>query len=69
MRTFPSDEALERLKRLRVRYIVLHEHLLGAAGYKAAIDVLDVRVDLTRHGPFAGTSGESVVYVIRPEDR
>ena len=69
MRTFPSDEALERLKDLRVRYIVLHEHLLGAARYKAATDVLDVRVDLTRHGPFAGTSGESVVYVIAPEAR
>ena len=62
VRTFPSFTALERLHQAGVRYIVVHERLLGSTSYRAATARLDTRSDLARHGPFGRAGEESTVY-------
>jgi hypothetical protein len=64
MHTFPDEPAFELLKQLRVRYLVLHEQLLGADVYRTHVDALEKRADLERHGPFQGEGGASIVFVI-----
>ena len=57
MRTFPDDDAIERLRRLGVKYILVHEAFYSSKAYTAMmLDVLR-RPELTPHGRYRDWAG------------
>jgi hypothetical protein len=62
MRTFPSDEAIGRLRRIGVRYVVVHERFYGPGDYRRVIDLLDARSDVMKQASFGLAGDEVTVY-------
>ncbi len=58
----PTDEGLESLRRIRVRYIIVHERWYGSDPYRAVVDALDRRSDVARRGTFPDGSFETTAY-------
>ena len=59
MRAFPSDRAVSLLRRIGVRYVVVHERFYEPARYRQVTDALAARSDVTKQASF-GQAGEEV---------
>ena len=59
MRAFPSDSAMGLLRRIGVRYVVVHERFYGPARYRQVTEALAARSDVTKQQSF-GEAGEEV---------
>jgi hypothetical protein len=62
MRNFPSDSGIGLLRRLGVRYLVVHERSYGSERYREVIAALDKRSDVTKQQSFGGSGEEVTVY-------
>jgi hypothetical protein len=58
----PGDAGIDAMRRLRVRYIVLHERWYGAELYRAVVGAFDARSDLARRGTFPDGPFETAAY-------
>jgi hypothetical protein len=58
----PTDEGIDALRRIRVRYIVLHERWYGAELYRQVVGAFDGRPDLARRGTFPDGPFETAAY-------
>jgi hypothetical protein len=66
IQSFPGEDALGRLRRAGVRYVIVHEHLTGSERYRAIAGALDARSDVRAHGPFGPAGHASRVYELAP---
>ena len=62
MRSFPSDPAIGLLRRIGVRYVVVHERFYGSTRYRQVIDGLDERSDVMKQAFFGHAGDEVTVY-------
>jgi hypothetical protein len=62
MRSFPSDSSLGLLRRLGVRYVVVHQRLYGSDRYREVLAALDKRSDVVKQQSFGQPGEEVTVY-------
>ena len=62
MRTFPDDEALERLRELEVRYVLIHENYYSTENYKALMLQILATPALASHGRYRDWTGWAHVF-------
>ncbi|MGB2716322.1 MAG: hypothetical protein WBC51_19215 [Vicinamibacterales bacterium] len=62
MQTFPSDAEIERLRRMGVRYVVVHERFYGSNRYREVTAALDARSDVVKQQSFGHAGEEVTVY-------
>jgi hypothetical protein len=59
---FPSDDAVNALRKRGVEYLILHERFYGPERYRTVTRALEARGDLAVHGPFAEGAFEARAY-------
>jgi hypothetical protein len=64
MRAFPDDESIARLKRLNVRYVIVHRIFFGPGGYEALIERMRQRPELEFQGRFSDPMDQADLFVI-----
>lgn len=62
MRTFPSDSGMGLIRRMGVRYVVVHERLYGPIRYRQVTGALDARSDVRKQETFGHAGEEVTVY-------
>jgi hypothetical protein len=65
IRRFPDDASIRRLKRLKVRYIVLHRHFFGPEEYSIVFDQLRARQDVLFLGTFFDPLAEASLFILQ----
>jgi hypothetical protein len=62
MRNFPSNSAIGLLRRIGVRYVVVHERFYGSIRYRQVIEALDERTDVMKQALLGHVGDEVTVY-------
>lgn len=62
MRSFPSDRAMSLLRRIGVRYVVVHERFYEPAPYREVIEAVGARPDVIKQQTFGQAGDEVTVY-------
>jgi hypothetical protein len=62
METFPDDEAIARLRKLDVRYILVHEAFYTSKNYTALMLRLLGRRELVAHGRYRDWAGWTYLF-------
>jgi hypothetical protein len=65
MRTFPDDSAIDRLKELGVRYVVVHEYYFKPKDVTALMTAIAKRSDLVPVGRFRGIIGAMQIFELK----
>jgi hypothetical protein len=68
MQTFPDDEAIARLRRLDVRYVLVHQSFYTPKNYTALMLRLLRRPDLVSHGRFRDWAGWTELIELKSTD-
>jgi hypothetical protein len=66
MRRFPDDDSVARLKRLNVRYVVVHREFMKPDEYSELLLRLHAREELRFLGTFSDPIGEASLFVLEP---
>jgi hypothetical protein len=68
LRMFPDDDAIAKLRRLDVRYILVHESFYTTKNYTAMMLRVLRRTDLIRHGRFRDWAGWAELFELKSTD-
>ena len=68
MQTFPDDEAIARLRRLDVRYVLVHQSFYTPKSYTALMLRVLRRSDLVSHGRFRDWVGWTDLLELKSTD-
>jgi hypothetical protein len=69
MRTFPDDEAIARLRELRVRYVLIHQAYYRADEYAGLIDRVMHRSELIPNGHFRDWLADTQIFELKRLDQ
>ena len=65
MQTFPDDASIALLRKLNVRFIVVHEHLYEAQDFADLMLRIARRSELVPHGRFPDWRGDGYLFELR----
>ncbi len=63
---FPDAASLAHLRRLEVRYVIVHETPLGGDAYRSLLIRMTDTAGLRPHGAFRDPEGEAALFVLEP---